>query len=140
RKGLGITASEPLYVVEIRPEDNALIVGTADEVLFAGLIAADINWIPFDSISREMTVTAKIRYKSPEARATVRPLDGGQVLVEFDEPQRAVTPGQAVVFYDGDLVLGGGTIERGLRRAELAEAAAKDARATAVVEPATRAV
>lgn len=121
RRGLGLHGPEPYYVVAIKPEENALVVGTADEVLFAGLIAADVNWIPFDQLEGRRAVQAKIRYKAEEAPAVVQPLAGGRVLVTFPEPQRAVTPGQAVVFYEGDLVLGGGTIEAGLRRAQVQE-------------------
>lgn len=153
RRGLGISADEPLYVVEIRPEDNALVVGRADDVFAAGLIAEDLNWIPFATLDGPRRCTARIRYNAREAACTVFPLpagDGGalegpgggvgrgggarRAVVVFDDMQRAVTPGQAVVFYDGDLVLGGGTIDRALR-ADEAESLA--ARAGAVTVPGT---
>lgn len=110
RKGLGITAREPLYVVEIRPEERTVVVGTKEELGTTRLVAGDINFIPFDELEGRLEVSAKIRYKSPEARAWIEPAGEGRTTVEFAEPQRAATPGQAVVFYDGDLVVGGGTI------------------------------
>lgn len=119
RRGLGLSSPEPLYVVALDVAENALIVGTADEVFFAGLKAGDMNWIAFERLEEPLEVGAKIRYKSPEARATVYPAADGQVLVEFHEPQRAVTPGQSVVFYDGDRVLGGGIITEALRSGDL---------------------
>lgn len=119
RKGLGLSSSQPLYVVDILPEQNAIVVGTANEVFFAGLIAESVNWIAFERLARPRSAAAKVRYKSPEALATLYPLDDDRVLVQFEEPQRAVTPGQSVVFYDGDLVLGGGVIAESLRESDL---------------------
>src|SRR5690606_489927 len=120
RRGLGITADEPLYVVEIRAADNALVVGRADDVFSAGLVAEDLNWIPFPRLDGPRRCTARIRYNAGEAACTVYPaVDGDGVVVAFDDMQRAVTPGQAVVFYDGYLVLGGGTIARPLRMDEI---------------------
>ena len=111
RKGLGIAAEHPLYVTELDMAHNRVAVGGADDVFFDNLIAGDLNWIAIDTITEPLKVTAKVRYGKREGRATVYPLENGRVRVEFDEPQRAVTPGQSVVFYDGDIVVGGGIIE-----------------------------
>ncbi len=110
RKGLGISSGKPMYVVSICPETNTLVVGTWEESLARGLHAGNCNWIEFDRPSGPFRAGARIRYKSSPAPALVTPVDGGAVEVSFDRPQRAVTPGQAVVFYHDDLVVGGGTI------------------------------
>ncbi|HOQ07821.1 MAG TPA: tRNA 2-thiouridine(34) synthase MnmA [Clostridiales bacterium] len=115
RKGLGVSFGKPMYVAEIRPEDNTVVLGDADEVFSAGLVAAEPNYISIDELKDEMRVTAKIRYSAKEAPAVIRPLDRNRVEVVFDEPQRAITPGQAVVFYDGDTVVGGAVIERSFK-------------------------
>ncbi|HEY8348303.1 MAG TPA: tRNA 2-thiouridine(34) synthase MnmA [Clostridia bacterium] len=112
RKGLGVSFGKPMYVVDIRPEDNTVVLGGADDVFSGGLIASDPNFISMDKLNDEMRVTAKIRYSAKEAPAIIRPLDVNRVEVTFDEPQRAITPGQAVVFYDGDTVVGGAVIDR----------------------------
>jgi tRNA-specific 2-thiouridylase len=114
RKGLGIAWPTPLYVISIREEEDAIVVGTKEDLGRRGLVANDINLISIAELTSPMRVHAKIRYKSPEAPATLSPLDGGKARVDFDEPQSAITPGQAVVFYDGDIVVGGGTIEKPL--------------------------
>ncbi|HEY8394000.1 MAG TPA: tRNA 2-thiouridine(34) synthase MnmA [Thermaerobacter sp.] len=116
RRGLGIRSDRPMYVVRILPEQNALIVGPDMATYSYGLRARQVNWVSWEGLSGEARVTAKIRYKSPEAPATVRPVPGDPDAVEvwFDEPQRAITPGQAVVFYDGDRVAGGAVIEEAL--------------------------
>ncbi len=112
RKGLGISLGRPLYVTEIDSDRNAVIVGDRSEIFGTRLVAAEINWIARGEIDCPIHVSAKIRYRHQEARAQVRPLNAGEVLVEFAEPQMAITPGQTVVFYNGDVVLGGGIIER----------------------------
>ena len=112
RKGLGLAAGKPLYVVDIDPERNAVVVGDAGEVWSDHLLAEDLNWISIPSLEGPLEVGAKIRYTAREAPTTVTPAGGGKVRVDFVEPQRAVTPGQAVVFYRGDEVVGGGTIVR----------------------------
>ncbi len=112
RKRLGISAGEPLYVTAIDPERNAIIVGSKQEVYASALVASRLNWIAIDKLRQPFPVWAKIRYLHQEAEAVVTPLDGNQVQVKFSEPQLAVTPGQAIVFYDGDTVVGGGTIEQ----------------------------
>jgi tRNA-uridine 2-sulfurtransferase len=113
RRGLGISWSEPLYVVGIDPEKNRVIVGTKDELPGASFIAGRMNWIYCDEPTEPFETYARIRYRHRESRARVIPLSDGRVRVEFEEPQRAITPGQAVVFYEGDIVIGGGWIERG---------------------------
>jgi tRNA-specific 2-thiouridylase len=110
RKGLGIASREPLYVVAINPEKNTITVGGKSEVYAAGLIASEPNWISIEKIDSPMNIKAKIRYRHHEDKATVTPTSTGEVMVKFREPQMALTPGQAVVFYDGDIVVGGGLI------------------------------
>jgi tRNA-uridine 2-sulfurtransferase len=112
RKGLGVTSKRPLYVVELDPARNAVIVGEDDAVYRSYLVASDLNWIAAEALHEPVRATAKIRRMAPEAPCRVVPLGGDAVRVEFDEPQRAITPGQAVVFYQGGWVLGGGTIDR----------------------------
>lgn len=111
RKGLGISFGRPKFVVAIRPNDNTVVLGDADEVFSVGLTASDLNFISIDGLKDEMRVTAKIRYSAREASAIINPLPGNKVEVKFDEPQRAITPGQAIVFYNGDAVIGGGIID-----------------------------
>ena len=111
RRGLGLAASRPLYVLELRPETNELVVGTEEELYSTALIAEEVNWIGLSPpLSSSLAVTAKIRYTAAPAPAVVEPRGEERVLVRFERPQRAVTPGQAVVFYRQDEVLGGGTI------------------------------
>jgi len=112
RKGLGISAGEPLYVIGIDPERNAIVVGSKEEVYGDELIASKLNWIAIRQLQQPMEVKAKIRYHHKEAEAVVAPLDKDKVRVKFEDPQMAITPGQAVVFYADDTVMGGGTIER----------------------------
>jgi tRNA-specific 2-thiouridylase len=109
RKGLGIAAG-PRYVTAIEPERNAIVVGTKGQTYRRELIAGNLNWIAISPPERPLRVKARVRYRHPEAGAMVSPIDETQVLIKFNEPQMAVTPGQAVVFYDGDAVIGGGTI------------------------------
>ncbi|BDG60587.1 tRNA 2-thiouridine(34) synthase MnmA [Caldinitratiruptor microaerophilus] len=110
RKGLP-AMGEPIYVVDLDPDTNTLIVGRDEEVYRRELIAADLNWIRVAELTGPARATAKIRRMAPEAPCTVVPEGPDRVRVVFDEPQRALTPGQAVVFYQGEWVLGGGTIE-----------------------------
>lgn len=111
RKGLGISAKEPLYVTAIEQGENAIIVGSKQEVYGNELIASGLNWIAIDKLKQPITVKAKIRYRHKEAEAEITPWNKDQVYVKFNQPQMAITPGQAIVFYDGDIVIGGGTIE-----------------------------
>lgn len=110
RKGLGITYNEPLYVIDMNPKTNEVIVGTEDELYSKNLIATDLNWIAIDILKGPIHAKAKIRYKAKESSCIITPQGIDKVQVEFDEPQRAITPGQSVVFYLDDIVLGGGTI------------------------------
>jgi len=114
RRGLGLAAGKPLYVTAIDREKNVIVVGTEEEVLGHSLVASGANWIAIEELTEPLQAKAKIRYRHQEAEAGVTPLDSGKVRVEFKEPQRAITPGQGVVFYNGDTVVGGGTIEQGL--------------------------
>jgi tRNA-specific 2-thiouridylase len=111
RKGLGISWSEPLYVISIREEEDAIVVGTKNDLQRTSLYAKDVNLIMEPEIIEPLHVKAKIRYKSKEAPATIYPEPDNRIRCEFEHPESAITPGQAVVFYRGDYVLGGGTIE-----------------------------
>jgi tRNA-specific 2-thiouridylase len=111
RRGLGVASSRPLYVLAVRPEDRAVVVGGGEELLRDCLVARDVNWLSGAEPASEIRASARIRHRHAEAPAAVRPLGGGRADVRFDSPQRAVTPGQAVVVYDGEVCLGGGWIE-----------------------------
>lgn len=110
RKGLGIALGEPVYVCSKDMEKNTVTVGPNEALFSTTLRARDWNWLPFPALKEPMRVTAKARYRHLEQPASVYPEENGCARVEFDEPQRAMTPGQAVVLYDGDLVVGSGTI------------------------------
>jgi tRNA-specific 2-thiouridylase len=111
RRGLGLALGERVYVVDIDPERNAVIVGPEEALNRTGLVAGDLNLILVNHLTGPERVHAQIRYNSRPAPANITPLPGGRVRVDFDAPQRAITPGQAVVFYRDDYLLGGGTIE-----------------------------
>ena len=111
RKGLGLSSPLPLYVVGIDAESNSLTVGPRDALQRDSLTASNVNWIAGDAPSAGTRVTAQIRYRHREAAATITPLDPSRVAVTFDEPQLAITPGQAAVFYEQDTVIGGGWID-----------------------------
>jgi tRNA-specific 2-thiouridylase len=113
RKGLGVSSSIPLYVVDIDAASADVTVGPRDALERSALEASGVNWIAGD-IPPPVRASVRIRYRHQEAGATITPLDGGRARVDFDRPQSAVTPGQAVVFYQGDEVLGGGWIERSI--------------------------
>ncbi len=110
RKGLGIAADTPLYVRRIDAAENRIVLGENASLFTRTLTANDFNWIAFDTPPRELRARARIRYRHTEKPAAIFPHDDGSVTIVFDEPQRAITEGQAVVLYDGDTVLGGGTI------------------------------
>jgi len=110
RKRLGIANREPLYVVAIDQEKNTITVGGKEEVYATELTACKLNWISVGKLEGTLKVKAKIRYLHPEAEATVTPSGENEVRVRFKEPQMAIAPGQAIVFYDGDTVVGGGSI------------------------------
>jgi tRNA-specific 2-thiouridylase len=113
RKGLGIAGAGRRYVLQLLPDSGDVILGEREGLLAHGLLASGVNWLA-DVPAGLLTCTAKIRYRHTAATATVTPLPGGAVVVHFVEAQSAVTPGQAVVFYEGERVLGGGWIERAL--------------------------
>ena len=110
RRGLGLVAHKPLYVLSIEPDSNRVVVGGNEQLLRNELIASEVSYVSGEPPQEPMDVTAKIRYKSPEEKAKLYP-QGRQARLIFEEAQRAITPGQAVVFYSGDVVLGGGIIE-----------------------------
>ena len=112
RKGLGIALGSPRYVVDINPQENTVVIGTDEELMEDELIASTLNWISFDTLQSPLEVQAKIRYSHVPSPAVVYPYESDKVRVVFKDPQRAITPGQAVVFYDNDTVVGGGWIER----------------------------
>jgi tRNA-specific 2-thiouridylase len=114
RKGLGLTSKEPLHVLQIDATQNALIVGPAEALLRTTFTVTKMHYVSGETPMEPFTARARIRYKAPEQEALVTPLDDEHVQVTFSRPQRAITPGQAAVFYsgeDGDEVLGGGIIE-----------------------------
>jgi len=110
RKGLGLSLKEPMYVCEKRRSDNTVTLGKNDDLFSRELNAADFHWIAFENPPGEIRAKAKIRYRQAEQWATAAPTGPGAVRIVFDEPQRAAAKGQAVVLYDGDIVVGGGTI------------------------------
>ena len=110
RRGLGITFNKPVYVIKKDTASNTVVLGDEKDLFSKTLVAGDVNLISVEKLEKPMRVTAKARYTQKEQPATIEAL-GEKILVTFDEPQRALTPGQAVVFYDGDVVVGGGTIE-----------------------------
>jgi len=111
RRGLNVAVGEPLYVIRTEPAARRVVVGNAGELLRDALTAVDVNWIAFPEPTAPVRAQVKIRHQHVPAPATLHPAaDPSRVDVRFDEPRRAITPGQAAVFYDGDLVLGGGWI------------------------------
>ena len=110
RKGLGLALGYPAFVLEIRPETDEVVIGTYEESLTHTLRANELNFMSVEDLTEPMRVFAKIRYNHKGAWCTVEKTGEDEIICTFDEPIRAVTPGQAVVFYDGEYVLGGGTI------------------------------
>jgi tRNA-specific 2-thiouridylase len=111
RRGIGVSSPDPLYVVRIDVPRNQLVVGKRNELYSRSFIVSGVNWLSIARPAAPVRAGVRIRYRSPEPPATITPLDAGRVRVEFDEPQPAITPGQAAVFYQGDVVVGGGWIE-----------------------------
>jgi tRNA-uridine 2-sulfurtransferase len=112
RKGLGSFKGEPLYVIDIDPERNALVAGSRSDLYSGQLVAAGLNWMAIPSLEAPMEAEVKIRNSQARSKALLTPMPGDSLLVKFEQPQFAITAGQAAVFYDGDMVLGGGIIQR----------------------------
>ncbi len=112
RRGLGLSSHDPLFVIDIEPEQNAVIVGGREDLYNDELIASELNWVSIVAPSKPIRIEARLRHRHKEARAELTPLSEGKVRVKFVQPQMAITPGQTVVFYQGDIVLGAGTIEK----------------------------
>jgi len=110
-KGLGLITKEPMYVKKICQEKNTVVLCTAAELYTSELIADNVNLISVEKITEPIRISAKIRYRHDEQPAVAHQLEDGRLHIKFDAPQRAVTPGQAVVLYDGDTVVGGGAIK-----------------------------
>ena len=110
RKGLGLALGYPAFVIEIRPETNEVVIGTNEDSMSNYVRANKLNFMSIPDLTEPMRVFAKIRYNHKGAWCTIEKTGEDEILCTFEEPQRAITPGQAVVFYDGDYVLGGGTI------------------------------
>ena len=113
RRGLGFASGERLYVLGVRAADNSVVVGSEQELLAAGLRSRKVHWIGRPPAG-ELVATVRIRSRHDGARAAIRPLPSGGVVVEFEHRQRGVAPGQAAVFYEGSRVLGGCWIEESL--------------------------
>jgi len=116
RRGLGISNERPLYVVSIDSARNRVVVGEQDELLSKEFTAAGVNWISFDEPQEEVRAEVRVRYRHMPAHSTITPLPDARARIRFDEPQRAITPGQATVFYRGDEVVGGGWIVKSSAR------------------------
>jgi len=112
RRKLGVAAGVRLYVARIEPETNRVVVGELSELQTEEMIVSSLNFIPFDRLRTPMNVTVKIRYRSPFVPAAIEPMGAGRILVAFNKAVTGVCPGQAAVFYDGDVVVGGGIIEK----------------------------
>jgi tRNA-specific 2-thiouridylase len=110
RKGLGVATGSPLYVIQINGEQRQVVVGNQEELYSRSLRARRVNLVAVEDLREPMRVRVKIRHRHEGAVAMLEKSEGDEVLVTFDEPQRAITPGQAAVFYDGDIVVGGGWI------------------------------
>ena len=111
RRGLGIPAASRLYVCDISPKTNQVVLGNNEDLFHSELTATKVNLISCESLKEPMRLKAKIRYRHPEQEAIAWQTEDGVLHVRFDKPQRAITRGQAVVLYDGDIVVGGGVIE-----------------------------
>ncbi len=116
RRGIGIAAERPLYVISIDSAKNRVMVGSQEELLSQEFTAAGVNWVAFDSPSKPVRANVRVRYRHEAAPATITSLENGRVRVRFNEPQRAITPGQATVFYREDEVVGGGWIVKNSRQ------------------------
>jgi tRNA-specific 2-thiouridylase len=115
RRGLGIARAKPLYVLRIEPEENAIYVAENEELLQSSFVVKDVNWIALENLVKETECEIKIRYQHVPQKGVIYPLTQDEVMVKFNRPERAITPGQSAVFYQGDMVVGGGVIERVVR-------------------------
>ncbi len=110
RKGLGIALGKPAFVISKDAETNKVVLGENSDLFHKKIVVDNVNFIPFDRLDGKMQVSAKLRYSQVEQPAVISPINDSKVLIEFSEPQRAASFGQAAVFYDGDMVVGGGKI------------------------------
>ena len=110
RKGLGLAMGHPVFVCDICPENNAVVIGENEDLMKREVLVRDFNWISGETPAESVRCTAKTRYRMKDQPAVIYPLEGGGAKIVFDEPQRAITRGQSAVAYDGDIVLGGGEI------------------------------
>jgi tRNA-specific 2-thiouridylase len=110
RRGLGSRGSRPTYVLRLDPSRNAVVVGPREALRATRLVAERVNWIAVAQLQEPRQIEARVRHRAPRVAACVRPLDAGRAEVEFREPQYAITPGQSVVLYQGEVILGGGVI------------------------------
>ncbi|MBP3847538.1 tRNA 2-thiouridine(34) synthase MnmA [bacterium] len=111
RKGIGVSSTEPLYVLELRKDSNEVVIGPADKTFKKSLIANDLNWIAIDKLNEPMKCQAKIRSTQQPVSVEIKPLNNDEVEVNFEDMQKSIAIGQSAVFYDGDKVLGGGVIK-----------------------------
>lgn len=111
RKGLGLSIGRPVFVTDIIPWRNEVVVGPEEDIFKTELFAKDLNFIPFDKLEKSTKVEAKIRYSAKRSPAEIIPAEGNRIKIVFENKQRAITKGQSVVFYSGDLVVGGGIID-----------------------------
>lgn len=116
RKGLGLSVGKPVFVVDIRPDTNEVVIGTNEDTFHQELIADRVNLMSISSVEEDMSLNAKIRYSHQGAPCRIKMLDDNTLRCCFEEPVRAITPGQAVVFYDGDVVAGGAVIKKWIGR------------------------
>ena len=111
RKGIGISSTEPLYVLELKKDTNEVVIGPADKTFKKSLIATNLSWVSGEPLKEELQVSAKIRSTQQPVPAIVRPIDDNHIEVIFDDMQKSIAIGQSAVLYDGDIVLGGGVID-----------------------------
>ena len=112
RRGLRVAMGKPMYVVRIEPEKNAIYVGENEELFKSSFVVTGVNWIALDNLDKEEDCEIKIRYQHNPQKGKIYPLTEHQVMVKFNKPERAITPGQSAVFYQGEAVLGGGIIDK----------------------------
>ncbi|MGD8816068.1 MAG: tRNA 2-thiouridine(34) synthase MnmA, partial [Acidobacteriota bacterium] len=112
RRGLGVAHAEPLFVIDLEPDTDTVVVGPKSALGADALEAVCCNWVSIEPPAAPLRAAARIRHRHREVPALITPLGRGRVRVRLDEPQRAIAPGQGVAFYDGDVLLGGGWIAR----------------------------